>query len=107
MNIRIDRPTLNKGNVDNNIAIVDRWIADTADKLNMYVMDNDRQMEELSKKNSDTYSYLETIANILEKNIDTIVSLKMENEALKEMIDSLTIRVETLEEKHIEGDDGK
>lgn len=107
MNIRIDRPTLNKGNADNNIAIVDRWIADTADKLNMYVMDNDRQMEELSKKNSDTYSYLETIANILERNIDTIVSLKMENEALKEMIDSLAIRVETLEEKHIEGDDGK
>lgn len=35
MNIIFERPTLNRKTADENIAIVDRWIADTVDKLNV------------------------------------------------------------------------
>ena len=37
MNIRIERPTLNRPTLEENMALVDRWIADTADKLNAYL----------------------------------------------------------------------
>ena len=46
MNIRIDRPTLDRKTPEENIALVDRWIADTADKLNIFISDINRQLEE-------------------------------------------------------------
>ncbi len=35
MDIHIERPTLNAATTEENIATVDTWIADTADKLNV------------------------------------------------------------------------
>ncbi len=46
MNIRIERPTLNRKTPEENIALVDRWIADTSDKLNMFISDINRKLEE-------------------------------------------------------------
>lgn len=46
MNIRIERPTLNRNTPEENIALVDRWIADTSDKLNMFISNVNRQLEE-------------------------------------------------------------
>ena len=46
MNIRIERPTLNRKTPEENLAIVDRWIADTSDKLNMFISNINRQLEE-------------------------------------------------------------
>lgn len=37
MNIIFERPTLNRTTDKENIAVVDRWIADTVDKLNLYL----------------------------------------------------------------------
>ena len=36
MDISIERPTLNKDTSRRNLAVVDSWIADTADKLNAF-----------------------------------------------------------------------
>lgn len=46
MNIRIERPTLNRPRAEDNIAILDRWVADTADKLNMFISDVNRKIGE-------------------------------------------------------------
>ena len=46
MNIRIERPSLNRPTPEENIALVDRWIADTSDKLNMFISNINRQLEE-------------------------------------------------------------
>ena len=46
MNIRIERPTLNRKTPEENIAVIDRWIADTSDKLNMFISSVNRQIEE-------------------------------------------------------------
>lgn len=45
MNIRIERPTLNRPTEAENIALVDKWIADTADKLNMFISSVNKEME--------------------------------------------------------------
>ena len=45
MNIRIDRPPLNRPTPEENLAVVDKWIADTADKLNMFIENINREME--------------------------------------------------------------
>ena len=45
MNIRIERPVLNRKTPEENIALIDRWIADTADKLNQYIEQLNREME--------------------------------------------------------------
>lgn len=37
MDIHIDRPRLDKPTLEENMAIVDRWIADTSDKLNAFI----------------------------------------------------------------------
>lgn len=37
MDIRIDKPMLNKDTPEENIAIIDRWISDTAEKLNYMI----------------------------------------------------------------------
>lgn len=49
MNIRIERPNLNRASERENIAIVDRWIADTSDKLNQYISYTNRIIEELKE----------------------------------------------------------
>lgn len=43
MNIRIDKPVLNKPKPEENIAILNRWISDTADKLNMFIAEQNRK----------------------------------------------------------------
>lgn len=50
MDIRIERPVLNRRTAEENLAIVDRWIADTADKLNMYISNTNRIIEELKER---------------------------------------------------------
>lgn len=45
MNIRIERPTLNRPTPEENLAIVDQWIADTSDKLNAFISQMNREME--------------------------------------------------------------
>ena len=47
MNIRIERPSLNRRTPEENIAILDRWVADTADKLNMFISSVNKEMEEV------------------------------------------------------------
>ena len=46
MNIRIERPTLNRPTAEENIALVDRWIEDTSDKLNAFISNINKQLEE-------------------------------------------------------------
>ena len=50
MNIRIERPTLNRPTAEENIAIVDRWIADTADKLNIFISNVNKDIEEIKER---------------------------------------------------------
>ncbi len=40
MDIHIERPTLNASTTEENIALIDTWIADTADKLNVALKSN-------------------------------------------------------------------
>ena len=47
MNIKIERPSLNRPTPEENIAIVDRWIADTCDKLNMFISQTNKEIEEM------------------------------------------------------------
>ena len=47
---RIERPSLNRRTSEENIALVDRWIADTADKLNVFISETNRMIEELKEK---------------------------------------------------------
>lgn len=37
MDIRIEKPILNRSTPEENIALVDQWISDTADKLNIFI----------------------------------------------------------------------
>ena len=50
MNIRIERPVLNRKTAEENIAIIDRWIADTSDKLNAYISATNKTIDELKEK---------------------------------------------------------
>ena len=45
MNIRIERPSLNRPTAEENLALVDKWIADTSDKLNAFISQINREME--------------------------------------------------------------
>ncbi len=45
MDIHIERPTLNASSPEENIAIIDTWIADTADKLNVALRSNGTSSE--------------------------------------------------------------
>ena len=47
MDMRIDRPKLDRQTPEENLAIVDRWIAETADKLNFFI-------EEMNRKEAQT-----------------------------------------------------
>ena len=50
MNIRIEKPVLNRKTAEENLAIIDRWIADTSDKLNNYISATNRELNELKEK---------------------------------------------------------
>lgn len=50
MNIRIERPVLNRPTERENMALVDRWIADTADKLNQFISNTNREINELKER---------------------------------------------------------
>lgn len=50
MDIRIDKPVLNRPTLEENMAIVDRWIADTSDKLNLFITLTNRKLEEERNK---------------------------------------------------------
>jgi len=43
MDLRIERPKLDRKSPEENLAIVDRWIADTADKLNIFIEEVNRE----------------------------------------------------------------
>lgn len=47
--IRIDKPKLDRKTPEENIALVDKWIAETAERLNTYIMSVNRKLEELEK----------------------------------------------------------
>lgn len=50
MDIRISRYTLNKKTDKENIALVDSWMADTVDKLNAYITQQNRQIRDLQEQ---------------------------------------------------------
>ena len=41
--IVIEKPVLNRGTPEENIALIDKWISDTADKLNFYIKQQNRE----------------------------------------------------------------
>lgn len=43
MELRIERPKLDRQTPEENLAVVDRWIADTADKLNFFIEEMNRK----------------------------------------------------------------
>lgn len=48
MEFRIDKPVLNRRTDAENIAIIDKWISDTADKLNIFISEVNKE-----RRNSD------------------------------------------------------
>lgn len=42
----IDKPMLDRKTPEENLAIVDKWIADTADKLNYLIMQLEKEKED-------------------------------------------------------------
>ena len=46
MDIRIDRPILDREKPEENIAIIDKWISETADKLNYLINELNRKERE-------------------------------------------------------------
>lgn len=53
MDIKIEKPVLNRQTPEANIALVDRWIADTADKLNYFIEQVNRERSEHGSDQSD------------------------------------------------------
>lgn len=49
--IRIDKPRLDKPTNEQNMAILDRWIADTADKMNTFIAQTERKLGEKGESN--------------------------------------------------------
>lgn len=50
MLVHIDKPILNKTKPEENIAIIDRWMAETADKLNMFIQSVERNNNDSKDK---------------------------------------------------------
>lgn len=46
MDIRIDRPVLNGKTPEENLAKIDKWIADTSDKLNYLIEQLERNKDD-------------------------------------------------------------
>lgn len=55
MDTHIERPTLNAATVEENMAKVDTWIADTADKLNVALKTSKTQSTSTSKSGTSGY----------------------------------------------------
>lgn len=55
MDIHIERPTLNAATTEENIATVDTWIADTADKLNVALKAKTESTASETKTTSGTF----------------------------------------------------
>lgn len=72
MDIRIDRPTLDKSTMEENLAIVDTWIADTADKLNAFITLSNRKKEENTKEEGSTEDMSAIIKELVDKELNTI-----------------------------------
>lgn len=51
--IRFDRPILNKNSPEQNIALIDTWIAQTTDKLNYIVQQYNRETEAANERIQD------------------------------------------------------
>lgn len=43
MDIHIDKPKLNRSTSEENIAILDKWISETADKMNAFILQVNRE----------------------------------------------------------------
>lgn len=56
MDIIIERPTLNKDTSRRNLAVVDSWIADTADKLNAFFSAYKKSGETVTQEATSTRS---------------------------------------------------
>ena len=50
MFIKIERVPLNRKTPEENLALVDKWMADTADKLNLFISDTNKKIEELKER---------------------------------------------------------
>ena len=50
MFIKIERVPLNRKTPEENLALVDKWMADTADKLNMFISETNRTIEEIKER---------------------------------------------------------
>jgi hypothetical protein len=48
--IRFDRPILNKNSPEQNIALIDTWIAQTTDKLNYIVQQYNKEIEAANER---------------------------------------------------------
>lgn len=44
--IKIDKPKLDRATPEQNLAILDRWVAETADKLNTFIIQTNRKLNE-------------------------------------------------------------
>ncbi len=55
MDTHIERPTLNATTVEENLAKVDTWIADTADKLNVVLKADNSKSTSTSKSSASGY----------------------------------------------------
>lgn len=49
MEIKIEKPMLDKATPEENMAIVHSWICDTADKMNVFIADVNREREKWNK----------------------------------------------------------
>lgn len=65
MSIRIDRPSLNRETDKANIALVDRWIADTADKINHFISQLNVSKSESSAQINELYQRIEQMSEQL------------------------------------------
>lgn len=105
MNIRIDRPSLNRGSAEANIALADKWIADTADKLNLFVsvlnaegLESKEQIKDLTDKIEALKADLEVVNLVIAKNIiETDTRLVIIEEAIKEIREDIKEIREELE----------
>lgn len=105
MNIRIDRPSLNRGSAEANVALIDKWIADTSDKLNLFVSVLNAEGLESKDKTKDLIDRIEalktdldTMSLVIAKNIiETDTRLVIIEEAINEIREDIKEIKEELE----------
>lgn len=89
MNIRIDRPSLDKKKAESNIAVIDRWIADTADKLNMFISSENANASEREKNLNQCVVTMEQIASLLVSHTEELNMISQSIAALAERVAAL------------------